>query len=58
MLQTKHDDYVKQEEMTERLDGVLKLYLKQKDDDMSGKAVFSALALELLAYTIRGRWCG
>ena len=58
MLQPKHDDYVTQEEMTERLDGVLKLYLKQKDDDMSGKAVFSALALKLLAYTMRGRWCG
>ena len=55
MLQRKHDDYVTQEEMTERLDDVLKLYLKQKDEDMSGKAVLFALALELLAYTIRGR---
>lgn len=36
MLQPRHDDYVTQEEMTERLDDVLKLYLKQKDEDMSG----------------------
>ena len=40
MLQPRHDDYVTQEEMTERLDDVLKLYLKQKDEDMSGKVVF------------------
>ena len=40
MLQPRHDDHVTQEEMTERLDDVLKLYLKQKDDDMSGKVVF------------------
>ena len=40
MLQPRHEDYVTQEEMTERLDDVLKLYLKQKDDDMSGKVVF------------------
>ncbi|KAK2556522.1 hypothetical protein P5673_021425 [Acropora cervicornis] len=36
MLQPRHDDYVTQEEMTERLDDVLKLYLKQKDEDISG----------------------
>ena len=40
MLQPGHDDYVTQEEMTERLDDVLKLYLKQKDEDMSGKVFF------------------
>ena len=35
MLQPRHYDYVTQEEMTERLHDVLKLYLKQKDEDMS-----------------------
>ena len=64
MLQPRHDDYVTQEEMTERLDDVLKLYLKQKDEDMSGKVVFFffvcfvfvfAPALQMLTYTNRGR---
>ena len=64
MLQPRHDDYVTQEEMTERLDDVLKLYLKQKDEDMSGKVVFFlfvcfvfffAIDLQMLVYTIRGR---
>ena len=45
MLQPRHDDYVTQEEMTERLDDVLKLYLKQKDEDMSGKVVFFLICL-------------
>ena len=47
MLQPRHDDHVTQEEMTERLDDVLKLYLKQKDDDMSGKVVFFLFVLFL-----------
>ena len=65
MLQPRHDDYVTQEEMTERLDHVLKLYLKQKDEDMSGRVVFFlkfvcfvfffAIDLQMLVYTIRGR---
>ena len=65
MLQPRHDDYVTQEEMTERLDDVLKLYLKQKDEDMSGKVFFFfkfvcfvfffAIDLQMLVYTIRGR---
>ena len=45
MLQPRHDDYVTQEEMTERLDDVLKLYLKQKDEDISGKVVFFLICL-------------
>ena len=65
MLQPRHDDYVTQEEMTERLDDVLKLYLNQKDEDMSGKVVFFficfcfvfffAIDLQMLVYTIRRR---
>ena len=62
MLQPRHDDHVTQEEMTERLGDVLKLYLKQGDDDMSGKVVFLfffvfvfAIDLQMLAYTNRGR---
>ena len=39
MLQPRHDDYVTQKEMTERLDDVLKRYL-QKDESMSGKVFF------------------
>ena len=49
MLQPRHDDYVTQEEMTERLDDVLKLYLKQKDEDMSGKVVFFFLFVLFLS---------
>ena len=64
MLQPTHDDYVTQEEMAERLDDVLKLYLKQKDEDMSGKVFFFiclfcffffAIDLQMLVYTIKGR---
>ena len=36
MLQPKNADFVTEEEMRERLDGVLKLYLKKKEDDKSG----------------------
>ena len=52
MLQPRHDEYVTQEEMTERLDDVLKLYLKQKDDDMSGKVVFF-VCLPVLFFSLR-----
>lgn len=37
MLQPKNADFVSEEEMRERLDDVLKLYLKKKDDDKSGQ---------------------
>ncbi|XP_022798777.1 uncharacterized protein LOC111336872 [Stylophora pistillata] len=36
MLQPKNADFVSKEELRERLDHVLKLYLKKKDDDKSG----------------------
>ena len=36
MLQPKNADFVTEEEMKEHLDGVLKLYLKTKEDDKSG----------------------
>lgn len=36
MLQPKNVDFVSEEELRERLDHVLKLYLKKKDDDKSG----------------------
>ena len=36
MLQPKNADFVAEEELRERLDHVLKLYLKKKDDDKSG----------------------
>lgn len=36
MLQPKNADFVSEEELRERLDHVLKLYLKKKDDDKSG----------------------
>ena len=36
MLQPKDPDVVTEDEMKERLDDVLKLYLKKKDDDKSG----------------------
>ena len=37
MLQPKDPDFVTEDEMKERLDDVLKLYLKKKDDDKSGR---------------------
>lgn len=36
MLQPKNADFVSEEELRERLDHVLELYLKKKDDDKSG----------------------
>lgn len=36
LLEPKHADFVSEEEMTQRLDQVLKVYLKKKDDDKSG----------------------
>ena len=57
MLQPRHDDYVTQEEMTERLDDVLKLYLKQKDEDMSGKVVFFFVCLGTLVWITKGKLC-
>ena len=36
MLQPKNADFVSEEELKERLDHALKLYLKKKDDDKSG----------------------
>ena len=36
MLQPKNVDFVSEEELRERLDHVLELYLKKKDDDKSG----------------------
>lgn len=36
MLQPENADFVSEGEMRERLDDVLKLYLKKKDDDKSG----------------------
>ena len=37
MLQPSNADFVSEHEMREQLDSVLKLYLKKKDDDKSGK---------------------
>lgn len=37
MLQPKNTDFVSEDEMIARLDDVLKLYLKKKDDDKSGQ---------------------
>ena len=37
MLQPGSTDFVSEHEMRERLDDVLKLYLKKKDDDKSGQ---------------------
>ena len=41
MLQPKNADFVTEEEMRERLDDVLTLYLKKKDEDKSGLLVIS-----------------
>ena len=40
LLEPKHADFVSEEEMTQRLDQVLKVYLKKKDDDKSGNTDF------------------
>ena len=36
MLQPENTDFVSEDEVRGRLDNVLKLYLKKKDDDKSG----------------------
>lgn len=41
MLQPENTDFVSEDEMRERLDDVLKLYLKKKDDDKSGQSIKS-----------------
>lgn len=37
MLKPENTDFVSEDEMRGRLDNVLKLYLKKKDDDKSGQ---------------------
>jgi len=41
MLQPDNTGFVSKDEMRERLDNVLKLYLKKKDDDKSGQGTKS-----------------